>query len=164
VLDLTDAQDWFLWHDQPGPYKSHHVCSLYSITRSRDGAANPDAYSRPEASWRRMLVTQPAVEMLKIVYANVVRKSWSRTKEKRQLASGEGLRMGFLYDFIVGRGGLQSGSGFTFRRFSIQWNMFDIEDNLKTEEWQGNSDFLSRAALIERNEEKENVTLVVMSM
>jgi len=48
-----------------------------------------------------MLVTQPAVKLLKIVHANLFRKRWRKHLERKDFPSKVGLQMDFLYDFVV---------------------------------------------------------------
>jgi len=88
------------YDDRPGPYKGYNFRCIWYLEKS-DCASCPDAYSRPEASWRRMLVTQPAVKLLKIVHANLFRKRWRKHLERKDFPSKVGLQMDFLYDFVV---------------------------------------------------------------
>ncbi|KAF8148537.1 hypothetical protein K438DRAFT_1763797 [Mycena galopus ATCC 62051] len=66
----------------------------------------PDAFRRPEASWRRMLVTQPPVHRLLVTEtARGVRPNGPHsTRERRAVLdlnpSEPGLRMGVLYDVV----------------------------------------------------------------
>ncbi|KAF7341836.1 F-box domain protein [Mycena sanguinolenta] len=55
----------------------------------------PDAFKRPEASWRRMLLTQPPVRGMAIT------QTYSPRVRRAMLRDPEGLRMGVLYDLGV---------------------------------------------------------------
>ncbi|KAJ7093293.1 hypothetical protein B0H15DRAFT_831927 [Mycena belliarum] len=64
-------------------------------------ATSPAAFARRGASWRRMLVVQPAVRVLR-----VVQRAQARGGDFERCATvelqGEGLRMGALYDLAAG--------------------------------------------------------------
>ncbi|KAK7048458.1 putative MFS transporter [Favolaschia claudopus] len=58
----------------------------------------PDAFRRREASWRRMLVTQPLTQTLLVKHA---RSSMGGTFERRALLKDLSLCMGFLHDLTL---------------------------------------------------------------
>jgi len=134
----------------PRPYKTHDNVYDVSHIKNSDWASCPDAYSRPEASWRRMLVMQPAVQLLKIVHANLDGKRWKRVRETREFTPAEGLRMGFLYDFVV------EDIDETHTKFGLQWNMFNYEVDTEAREF-----YEWPEALIKRHEEKDSVILIL---
>jgi len=78
-----------------------------------------DAYSREEASWRRMLVVQPPVKELKIL------KSWScitgMGKIRGRKIMPDGLRMGLLYDLVEEEA--HAGTTFQSTDFDLRWNL-----------------------------------------
>ncbi|KAJ7228139.1 hypothetical protein GGX14DRAFT_611447 [Mycena pura] len=55
----------------------------------------PDAFKRKEASWRRMLVTQPPTQTM------LVKETRRGNFERRAMLKGLSLRMGLLYDLTV---------------------------------------------------------------
>jgi hypothetical protein len=156
VNTLQDAIDIFHYTDNAGPYKSYSFTDIGTLARA-DLGARSEVYCRPEASWRRMLVTQPPVKLLKIVTASNVRKRWGRKREMKEFGNKGGLRMGFVYDFVIEE--IHS----SYARFGLQWNMFDVEEDKEAVEDGGMDDYLYRGELIERNEERESVTLIVMN-
>ncbi|KAF8209890.1 hypothetical protein K438DRAFT_1960111 [Mycena galopus ATCC 62051] len=58
----------------------------------------PDAFRRAEASWRRMLATQPPVHTILITKTN---HSFMCTSERHEVLKDSPLRMGALYDLAV---------------------------------------------------------------
>ncbi|KAK0664965.1 hypothetical protein DIS24_g282 [Lasiodiplodia hormozganensis] len=79
------------------------------------------AFLRPEASWRRMLLTQPAVAALDIML--VSHSALRGTIDDASLCLGSGLRMGVLYDVTC-----QEILGSRYRakrRFRVQWHGAD---------------------------------------
>jgi hypothetical protein len=83
-----------------------------------------DAYSRKEASWRRMLVVQPPVLRIDIF------KSWSSMtgmgKVKGRVAVPKGLMMGLLYDLVEEE--VHAGTTFQSTDFDLQWRLSSITD------------------------------------
>jgi hypothetical protein len=136
--------------EHPGPYKSFRFISEWTMKDS-DWAARPDAYARPEASWRRMLVIQPGIKRLKILYAQMTRRGWYKDREVQDCATG--LRMALLYDMVTEK--LEQ-----FRiLFAFQWNMFDITEDSEAREY-SDGDASPTMALIEKEEDLESLTLV----
>jgi hypothetical protein len=128
--DVRDTGRWFLdpndaqYHmEHPGPYKSFCFTSEW-VMRDSDWAARPDAYARSEASWRRMLVIQPGIKRLKILYAQMTRRGWEKDREVQDCATG--LRMDLLYDMVM-----EKVSQFRIL-FAFQWNMFDVKEDSET--------------------------------
>ncbi|KAJ7916298.1 hypothetical protein B0H13DRAFT_1998205, partial [Mycena leptocephala] len=74
---------------QPDPPGSER--SIMSMPCSKA----PDAFKRPEASWRRMLVTQPPVPKMTI---EEMCHGQIGDSERRAMLEGLELRMGYLYD------------------------------------------------------------------
>jgi hypothetical protein len=60
--------------------------------------ARTNAYSRADASWRRMLVSQPAVTSLEIV--RKISQLGVRSEQGGELHFQDGIRMGTLYDLV----------------------------------------------------------------
>ncbi|KAJ7321363.1 hypothetical protein DFH08DRAFT_384403 [Mycena albidolilacea] len=58
----------------------------------------PEAFRRPEASWRRMLVTQPPIQMMIITETCQGRGS---VRGRRAELNDLSLRMGYLYDLTI---------------------------------------------------------------
>ncbi|KAJ6482720.1 hypothetical protein C8R45DRAFT_799460, partial [Mycena sanguinolenta] len=70
----------------------------YKAIESMPWSKAPDAFRRPEASWRRMLVTQPPAKNLPITlrcHAN------RRDSLRRGVLDDPCLRMGVLYDLVL---------------------------------------------------------------
>jgi len=84
-----------------------------------------DAYSREEASWRRMLVLQPPIKELNIL------KSWScmtgMGKIRGRKLVPDGLRMGLLYDLVEEEA--HAGTTFHSTDFDLRWNLPSSEDH-----------------------------------
>ncbi|KAH8812720.1 hypothetical protein F5884DRAFT_786190 [Xylogone sp. PMI_703] len=140
-------------YSNPGSYKYYRLYSSYNL-KTLPWASNSDAFSRSEASWRRMMVMQPAVTKLNIMSAATWHKKWSRNRQEKYIpAKDGGVRMGLLYDIVIGY------CDDTSARFSIQWNMFDYEEDTASE-YQGDGDFVSIAALEEKYEEEDSLTLI----
>ncbi|KAJ7863718.1 hypothetical protein B0H13DRAFT_1501698, partial [Mycena leptocephala] len=59
-------------------------------------AEAPEAFKRADASWRRMLVTQPPAQTMVVIKTNYGRRD---TSERRATLRNLSLRMGMLYDF-----------------------------------------------------------------
>jgi hypothetical protein len=78
-----------------------------------------DAYSRKEASWRKMLVAQPPVTTTKVIKTTSDLGQDDRTEGK--LSTPDGLRMGTLYDFVEGE--VHSGSTHDSTSFDLGWNV-----------------------------------------
>ncbi|KAF7355983.1 F-box domain protein [Mycena venus] len=61
-------------------------------------AQAPEAFKRADASWRRMLVTQPPVQTMVVIQT---RHGMGGSFERRAVLRDLSLRMGMLYDFAV---------------------------------------------------------------
>ncbi|KAH8822006.1 hypothetical protein F5884DRAFT_769692 [Xylogone sp. PMI_703] len=153
VVDRSD--DPLGEYDFSGEYKYYPTCGQYDL-KKLDWASNSDAYSRPEASWRRMMVMQPAITRLKIISATTFRKKWSRKRLEKYISLEDGgVRMGLLYDITIGY------CDETYARFGVQWNMFEYEVDTGAEEYSdGDSDFYPKEVLVEKYEETDSLTLI----
>jgi hypothetical protein len=146
-LDQNDIQNYM---EHPGPYKSFSFTDEWTMKDS-DWAARPDAYARPEASWRRMLVMQPSVKHFRILYAQMTRRGWRKDREVQDVATG--LRMDLLYDMVIEKVA-------QFRiRFAFQWNMFDIKEDSEAREY-SDGDASPTMALIEKEEDLGSLILI----
>jgi hypothetical protein len=76
-------------------------------------AQAPEAFKRADASWRRMLVTQPPAQTMVVIQES---HGMGGTSERRAVLRDISLRMGMLYDFAVPF--LRYGKS----RFRIKWN------------------------------------------
>jgi len=82
----------------------------------------PDAFKRKEASWRRMLVTQPPAQTMIIKETSHGRGG---NHERQTTLKGLSLRMGLLYDIAVPFINRHASS------FYVRWNHgTDLEDDL----------------------------------
>jgi hypothetical protein len=61
-------------------------------------SGTPGAFKRKEASWRRMLVTQPPVQR---IFIRETCHAMGGDSERRAVLEGLSVRMGFLYDLAV---------------------------------------------------------------
>lgn len=154
----ADAQIVFYYSDHTGPYRKYNFWTIDGICNKTDVGVRSETYFRPEASWRHMLVMQPPINCLKILRAKSVRKRWAKERETIDAAQEGGLRMGYLYDNTIDY--ICEFYGF----FGLQWNMFQIEEDKEAEEDGGMDDAMYRWQLIENNEEKDSVTLILHKM
>ncbi|KAJ7899792.1 hypothetical protein B0H13DRAFT_1718063 [Mycena leptocephala] len=76
-------------------------------------AQAPEAFKRADASWRRMLVTQPPAQTMVVIHN---RHSMGGRSQRKAVLRDLSLRMGMLYDFAVPF--LHS----EHARFRIKWN------------------------------------------
>jgi hypothetical protein len=66
--------------------------------------------------------------------------------------------MDFLYDYVIDE------IDDTLARFSLQWNVFEVEDDADGVSFEDDSDTISTQVLIEREDEgSESVTLIVQN-
>jgi len=77
-----------------------------------------DAYSRKEASWRQMLVSQPPITIIKVI--KTTSTPGLDGKREGRLVKCRGLKMGTLYDFIDEE--VHSGSTHDSTGFDLEWN------------------------------------------
>ncbi|OCL05415.1 hypothetical protein AOQ84DRAFT_366650, partial [Glonium stellatum] len=83
------------------------------------------AYSRKEASWRKMLVVQPPIKVLQVNEHYSDRSSnYSR---RAKLLAERGVRMGMLYDFVESQIEDDDWS------FNLQWPTLPSEDKERNE-------------------------------
>lgn len=95
------------------------------------GQAGQEVYFRPEASWRKMLVVQPPVDVLRIYqhglsedYAEYAGVEWLDPRKEIHLLHG--LTMWDVFAEVVQKlDGRRSGG------MGIQWNMWDIVESNK---------------------------------
>ncbi|KAJ7864981.1 hypothetical protein B0H14DRAFT_2734941 [Mycena olivaceomarginata] len=71
--------------------------TAYSI-KEMPWADAPDAFKRANASWRRMLVTQPPTQTMVIVHRS---SGMGGSSERRAVVNDLSLRMGLLYDIML---------------------------------------------------------------
>lgn len=74
-----------------GPYIQYYFANVATMMWNKDSedwAVRADVSSRPEASWRRMPVTQPAVVRLTLVYAPLHRKKMAQGEAAGSLFCG----------------------------------------------------------------------------
>ncbi|KAL1652257.1 hypothetical protein SLS58_000384 [Diplodia intermedia] len=84
-------------------------------------AAKRSALLRPEASWRRMLLTQPPAAELQVMLQTCNRGGTSMADAT--ICPGNGLRMGLLYDVTCQE--LLASKPRALRRFRVQWHAAD---------------------------------------
>ena len=112
---------WFNDHETPcGPYENALLLStqgkdLHTLELAKSKEAT-DAYMRAEASWRKMLVVQPAVHDL--VIENIHDGFMVPSKVTARVRFEHGLRMGALYD-ITAKWVRDRDTG-----FGVRWCMF----------------------------------------
>ena len=152
---LTDPQEIFHYGGKLGPYKRFHFTHIRALSKTELGARS-EAFCHPAASWRRMLVMQPRVNLVKIVHASNVHKRWGRQRETKEFGGHGGLRMDYLYDFVI-----EEIYG-SYRQFGLQWNMCSVEEDKETCEDIGMDDYLYRGPLVEKGEKRDSVTLILI--
>jgi hypothetical protein len=83
---------WF--HNRPAEY---HCLALFRSLDWNQSYAKRDAYSRKEASWRRMLPVQPPAKTLEVVRLTGEEPD-AQVEQRGELMFEDGVRMGTLYD------------------------------------------------------------------
>ena len=86
--------------------------------------------TRPDASWRFMLVSQPPIPNLQVVVADVSRTGQARYRYKVIHFGNNGLRMGFLYSVV------QSFMA-PNRYFNLDWAQKTWTDPMASPDWFG---------------------------
>jgi hypothetical protein len=102
-----------------------------STIQAMQWAKNPNAFKRADASWRRMLVTQPPVQSMAMT-RTAGRHSLSG---RRAVLTDLTLRMGMLYDLVVTR--LEAAES----HFRIRWQdgVDHSEDGISVDSWSANN-------------------------
>jgi hypothetical protein len=104
----------------------HPKWTQESLSRTdwNSSPAKRDAYSRKEASWRQMLIVQPAITRINIC------KSWSSVtgmgKVEGRIVVTDGLRMGTLYDLVEEEAHV--GTTATSNDFDLEWHLPSRDD------------------------------------
>ncbi|KAF7344277.1 putative MFS transporter [Mycena venus] len=82
----------------PPEWQDYRFWGTASSIKAMPWADAPHAFRRADASWRRMLVTQPPAQKMVIVHTNSAKSGRSY---RRAVLRDLSLRMGVLYDVVV---------------------------------------------------------------
>lgn len=113
---------WFLNHaSMPGQFEQSGISELRKLdwTSSTEKTA---AYARREASWRRMLVTQPPIRSLGIVKSASTQGGTFENTGKIILESG--IKMGLMFDLVE----MHMISCSPVSSFALQWHIILDKD------------------------------------